>query len=228
MILIEVRKTNLYIFLIFEESGNFFKENGTIYMKKISFTHKEKINMENKETIGDYRTDTDNLDIDTLISKYYRYVYTIVNNFKNQNISEEDMEEIISDTFIAIWNSRNKIKDDVIITSYLVGIIKNVICKKYRDIHIEYSINDYEEIIPNISNIEETLQLKEQSIFIEDTLKSMKREEYNIFIMFYYEGKKINDIAKILKISTSKVKVKLHRIRKKIKKSLIEGGYKYG
>ncbi len=183
--------------------------------------------MEIKETIGDYKINANNFDIDTLISKYYRYVYTIVNNFKNQNISEEDMEEIISDTFIAIWKNRNKIKENVIITSYLAGIIKNVISKKYRDIHIQYSINDYEAILPSISNIDEALQLKEQSVFIEDTLKSMKQEEYNIFMMFYYEGKKINEIAKILKISTSKVKVKLHRIRKKIKNSLKEGGYEY-
>jgi len=55
----------------------------------------------------------------------------------------------------------------------------------------------------------------------------MKKQEYEIFIMFYYKGRKINEICEILKISISKVKVNLHRIRKKMKKSLKEGGYDY-
>ena len=38
--------------------------------------------------------------------------------------------------------------------------------------------------------------------------------------MFYYEGKKIDEIAKKLDVSNSKIKVSLHRIRKKIKISL--------
>lgn len=70
--------------------------------------------------------------------------------------------------------------------------------------------------------------LKEQNNFIQDTLKKMKEEDYNIFIMFYYEGKKIDEIAKKLDVSNSKIKVSLHRIRKKIKISLNKGGYNYG
>ena len=64
-------------------------------------------------------------------------------------------------------------------------------------------------------------------LIIKNTLKTLKIEEYEIFIMFYCEAKPIKEIAEKLKFSTSKVKVILHRVRKKIKRNLEDGGYGY-
>lgn len=63
---------------------------------------------------------------------------------------------------------------------------------------------------------------------IKSTLKELKSQEYQVFIMFYSEGKTVKEIAKILNFSESKVKVVLHRVRKKIRTSLEDGGYSYG
>ncbi|MFG6319829.1 MAG: hypothetical protein K1W33_08290, partial [Clostridia bacterium] len=60
------------------------------------------------------------------------------------------------------------------------------------------------------------------------TLNNIKEIDKDIFIMFYYKQKKIKDIARIFKISETKVKVILHRVRKSIKKNLKERGYNYG
>ena len=43
------------------------------------------------------------LDIDKLIDDFYGYVYMIVKNGISVFITNEDMEEIISDVFVAIW-----------------------------------------------------------------------------------------------------------------------------
>lgn len=61
-----------------------------------------------------------------------------------------------------------------------------------------------------------------------DTLKAVKPKEYEIFIMFYYESKSVKEIAKVLNLSTSNVKIILHRVRKIIKRNLEDGGYGYG
>ena len=50
-------------------------------------------------------------------------------------------------------------------------------------------------------------------------------EEYEIFTKYYYEEKKIKQIAKELNLSTSNVKTKLHRTREKLKKILRIGGF---
>ncbi len=46
--------------------------------------------------------------------------------------------------------------------------------------------------------------------------------------MFYFNQKKIKEIAKIMKVSEGKVKISLYRTRKYIKKILKERGYDYG
>ena len=47
-------------------------------------------------------------------------------------------------------------------------------------------------------------------------------------MMYYYEGKNIKEISKELNLSVGNVKTILHRVRKKIKRNLEDGGYSYG
>ena len=44
-----------------------------------------------------------NLDLDKIVDDYTPYVRTIVQNTVNNNLSEEDKEEIIIDTFFILW-----------------------------------------------------------------------------------------------------------------------------
>ena len=46
--------------------------------------------------------------------------------------------------------------------------------------------------------------------------------------MFYYKGMKAKEIAQKLYLTEANVNVKIHRIKKKIKKALKERGYNYG
>jgi len=46
--------------------------------------------------------------------------------------------------------------------------------------------------------------------------------------MFYYENRTTKEIAEYLNCTVGNVKVILHRVRKKIRKNLEDGGYGYG
>ena len=50
--------------------------------------------MEKREELKKYITNG-KLDMNRLIAQYFSYVYTVVRNYKNSNMSEEDVEEII-------------------------------------------------------------------------------------------------------------------------------------
>ena len=71
------------------------------------------------------------------------------------------------------------------------------------------------------------MEEKERDNIIQNTLQTLTLLDYKVFIMFYYNSKKIKDIAKELHISESQVKVTLHRIRKKISKNLKKVGYDF-
>ena len=182
--------------------------------------------LENKDVLGNYISNSV-LDIEKMISEYSSYLYLIVKNMGSIAILDEDIEEIISDVFLAIWKNSENLNRHTNIKEYLTGIAKNVTRNKYRSTELNYSISDYEEKLFDNFNIEKLSEEKEQDGIIKKALKNISDEEYNIFIMFYYNGKKIKEIAELLHLSESNVKVKLHRIRKLIKKDLKNGGYGY-
>ena len=168
------------------------------------------------------------LDIDRILDDFYNYVYIIVKNGVSVSITDEDIEEIISDVFVAIWKNSSNLLKTIEIKPYLAGTAKNVIKNKYRNTELNFSISDYEENLVDICNIEKIAEENEQNKVVLDTLKTVKQEEYKIFIMFYYEAKSVKEIAKVLNLSISNVKTILHRVRKIIKRNLEDGGYGYG
>ena len=168
------------------------------------------------------------VDIDKIIDDFYGYVYIIVKNGVSIAMTDEDIEEIISDVFVAIWKNSINLLKTTEIKPYLIGIAKNVIRNKYRNTELNFSISDYEENLIDTCNIEKITEENEQNRVILDTLKTVKPKEYEIFIMFYYESKSVKEIAKVLNLSTSNVKTILHRVRKVIKRNLEDGGYSYG
>ena len=168
------------------------------------------------------------LDIDRILDDFYNYVYIIVKNGVSVSITDEDIEEIISDVFVAIWKNSSILSKTTKIKPYIAGIAKNVIRNKYRNTELNFSISDYEENLIDTCNIEKITEENEQNKVILDTLKTVKPKEYEIFIMFYYESKSVKEIAKVLNLSTSNVKTILHRVRKIIKRNLEDGGYGYG
>lgn len=180
-----------------------------------------------KEILNEYLIN-EQIDIDKIIDDFYGYVYIIVKNGISISITDEDVEEIISDVFVAIWKNSTNLLKTTKIKPYLTGIAKNVIRNKYRNAELNFSISDYEENIIDTCNIEEIAEEKEQDRIIQNTLQQLKDKEYKIFIMFYYESKTIKEIAKVLNLSNSNVKIILHRVRKMIKRNLEDGGYGYG
>lgn len=177
--------------------------------------------------LSDYM-ENETLDIDMLIDDYYSYIYIVVKNGISINISQEDMEEIISDTFVAFWKNSKYLRKDLLVKPYLKGIAKNLIKNKYRDNNINVSIENYENTLVEDFDIDDVIENNEKNELIIDTLKTLNKNEYSIFMMYYYEGKNIKEISKELNLSVSNVKTILHRVRKKIKRNLEEGGYSYG
>jgi len=164
--------------------------------------------------------------INELVIKYNSYLYKVIRNSAN-TISEEDIEEIIEDTFIILWKNINKVDEIKSIKSYLSVIAKNLLKNRYRNMQITYDLSDYENFIADSLQLDRLIEQKEKDALIQKELDKLCVEDKRIFMEYYYSSKKTKEIAKLLNISESKVKVKLHRIRKQLKKILKEGGYGY-
>ncbi len=191
----------------------------TLYKYKISYKGENKLKP--SKQIENYYKNNE-IDMDQIIEDFTPYITTIINKGTNNTLSFEDKEEIYSDTFFILWKNRNRLNINVSLNSYLAGITRNLIKEKYRKSKIVYDISDFENDTFNCVNMYEND--REMILDIEQKIKGLKDIDIKIVNLFYYSSISIKDIAKKLNISELNVKTRLHRIRKKIKKELNNGG----
>ena len=97
--------------------------------------------------------------------------------------------------------------------------------EKLRKTKNNYNVNNLENDFFDIQIIDLEYENREKIEIIKNTMEKMKEQDKDIFNLYYYGNRKINEISKILKITEFNVKSRLHRIRKKLKKELLKGGY---
>lgn len=180
--------------------------------------------MNEKKKIREYYKNNE-LDLEVIIDEYSGYIYKIIENMAIQYLSKEDIEEIISDTFVVLWKNRDKLDKTKDLSPYIAGITKNLVREKTRVINIHNDISDYENIIQDFFKIDMLCEQREKIAIIDKTVKDMKKIDIEIFELYYYSSMKYNEISNILNISEFTIKSKLFRIRKKIRKELLKGGY---
>ena len=176
--------------------------------------------------IESYKSCND-LEIERIINEYSGYVYTIIINMSKGILSDEDIEEIISDVFFIFWKNKDKLDLNQELKPYIAGISKNIIKNKLRSLKIEDTLDENYEVKSNF-NVEEYTESKEINDIIINELKEIGEPDISIFIMFYYKGKKAREIAEVFNFTEINVSTKLHRIRTKLKEVLEGRGYYYG
>ena len=164
------------------------------------------------------------LEFEKIVEKYNSYVYKIILNESNNKLTKEDIEETISDVFFLLWKNYEKIDDYDKIKSYIGKIAKNTTMNKLRKSKNELSFE--ENTFSSGKNEEQNYLINEQLKIVHKALGDVDSADKRIFIMYYYENKKVKEIAKLEDIKVSTIKTRLHRTRKKLKKMLEKGGYK--
>lgn len=184
--------------------------------------------MKKNEVIKKYKR-KETIDIEKLYQDFYYYVYTIITNLARGQIKEEDIEEVIVDTFFVLWKNQNKLEEDKKIKPYIAGITKKLTQEKIRKNRRHEKIIDYENKIENIQSIDFVEEEREEIADLKEIVKHFKEQDQQIFESYYYQGKKIKEIAKDLKQTEFTVKQRLYRIRKRMKEEIKkkEGGYQH-
>ena len=127
----------------------------------------------------------------------------------------EDAEDVVQDTFLQYHTSKKEFESEQHIRAWLIRVAinkaKNMNHTFWRQNKL--SIEDYIETL--------TFETPESENLFETVMKLP--EKYRIVIhLFYYEDYTIREIADILKLSESNIKVRLSRGRKLLKESLKE------
>ena len=174
--------------------------------------------MKQYKILEDY-VENKQLNIEQVIKDYSGYVYTAIINIAG-NLSEEDIEEILSDVFFIFWKKKDTLKKDDKISFYLVGIAKNLIKEKYRKQKDNLNIEDFENNISTNNDIYEYYEEKSRVEQIQKIVNDLDDIDKVIFRLFYYNNTKSREIAQKLKMNEITIRSRLHRIRKQITENI--------
>lgn len=164
--------------------------------------------------------------LEYIINLYNAYITTIVRSLLSSKGTKEDMEEVIADTFIALWETAERIdyKKFSSIKAYIAVIARNKAKDRLRTIHGQ-DLQLSEDILVVDNSMEEIILQKEQERIIKKTLKQLKPLDWKIFVAYYYQYKKVDEIARELQMNPQTVKTRMRRGRAVLKKILIKEGY---
>lgn len=177
----------------------------------------------NNTKISSYISDN-KLDIENVMKDYTNYISTIIRN-NARILSNEDVEEVILDVFMALWKNQYKLDFNKSMSAYISGITNNLIKYKIRQIKSsDTNIDDFENQIIDLDNVELSVMQNEREKVLSKELDLLNLSDKEIFIEYYYSQKSIKEISIMFNMSESKVKSKLFRTRKKLKKVLKDKG----
>lgn len=144
---------------------------------------------------------------------------------KCQNL--DDVNELLQDSYVELYKTIRrkhflKINDE---NSYMIGIVKNVVNKYYKNKYrnnsnILYLSDDIEEIdiqLKDDFNLETDIITKENINEIWDYLNKKNVLIAKIFYLYYGTGLKIKEISKVLSVNESTVKNYMYRTLKELK-----------
>ena len=146
-----------------------------------------------------------------LIDKYSKQIFTLVYRIVGNH---EDAEELAQDAFMAAFRNINKFEAKSAFSTWLYSIAYNLAIsatRKHRPptMPIE-ECRVAEDSIDDIP-IEESDNMFE---LLEQAMTKLSADESAIITLFYQEDKSLDEITKIMNVSMSNAKVKLHRSRK--------------
>ena len=152
-----------------------------------------------------------------LVEKHKEMVFSIA--FKILH-NREDAEEIAQDVFVKAYQSLASFKNEAKFSTWLYRIVYNAAISKVRKKKLELTqlddttINNYSEDggEAGFSLVDEPDQYE----LLQKALKSLPEDENVIISLFYQNDSSIEDISAITGLTVANVKVKLHRIRKKL------------
>jgi RNA polymerase sigma-70 factor (ECF subfamily) len=149
--------------------------------------------------------------------KMYRYANSLLHD-------PDTAHDVVQECLLKIWKNRKKLPEVKNIESWAMRITRNQ-CYDWVKVN-RYTLETDRDITRDDlmktepSTADEQLLIKDQKKFFKQVIDTLPTRHREIFHLREVEGLPYQDIAEILSISLSEVKVTLHRTRKRIRTSI--------
>lgn len=152
-----------------------------------------------------------------LVNRYSQRVYLLIVKIVRR---KEEAEELTQDVFVKVFQVLHTFKGDCRFSTWLYRVAYNTAISAIRKKRHEFLYIE-EQTIENVldKKVRETLENdtnEEQLQKLEKAVEQLFPEEQGLIGLFYTDEHSIEEIAGITGLTGSNIKVKLHRIRKKL------------
>ena len=156
--------------------------------------------------------------------KYGAYCKVVARNIL---INEQDVEECMNTALLKAWHAIPPAQPKSLL-AFLAKIIRNTALDLYEQYNaikrgngeVSLALSELEDVISSTNNVEKALNSRLFTDIMNQFLSEIPSQQRMIFLKRYLCFYSINEIAKVLAISESKVKSVLFRLRKILKTRL--------
>ncbi len=163
--------------------------------------------------------------IKELDKKYGQVCHSISYNILG---NKQDAEECVNDSYLGVWHAIPPAKPNPL-RAFVCKIVRNISLKRYeqntavkRNSFYNVAMNELEECLSSSEFVEETIAEHELSKIIESFLDLLSQKNRVIFLRRYWFSDTYAEIANRVGLSEKNISVRLTRIRKELRKYLIE------
>jgi RNA polymerase sigma-70 factor (ECF subfamily) len=156
-----------------------------------------------------------------VIDRYSAYVCTVIRNTAGESVSHEDVEELASDVFLALWNNASKIRGNNL-KAYLGRVAHNRAVNALRG--IEEALPLDEEIASEDGEVLEAVISNEEREAVKNAVMEMGSPDREIFLRYYYNAEPVAAVAACTGLTEAAVKHRLARGRERLRQIVIKEG----
>ena len=157
-----------------------------------------------------------------LVKRYQAYVFTLVLRMLK---TREDAEEVAQDVFIKAYRSLADFRGESKFGTWLYTIANTTSITFLRKKKLEVHSLDNEKVF-EVADSKDSgfranlVEQKSRVNMVNEAIAMLSPDDAGIITLFYKAEQNLEEIARILRLETNTVKVRLHRARARLKEKM--------
>lgn len=151
-------------------------------------------------------------ELNKAVSAYHSVVYRLAFGYTGNKFDAEDMTQ---EAFLRLYTNKSTFKTAENEKAFLIRVTVNL-CKNLL------KSSWYKKRAVLVENLLASEVISEDENVLREYIGKLKHNYRTVIFLYYFEGYSVTEIAKILKISESNVKMRLSRARSQLKTVLTD------